>query len=150
MQLCVVLHLEDSLCGAATWTCQEVDQKYLESFGIWRWRRVEKISWTDRVANEEVLHGVKEERNILHTVNRRKANLIGHILRGNCLLKHVIGARMEGRIEVTGRRARKHSQLLDYLKEKRGYRKLEEETLNRPVKGTRFGGGRGPVVRPRK
>jgi hypothetical protein len=50
---------------------------------------MEKISWTDRVRNEEVLHRVKE-RNILHTIKRRKANWIGHILRRNCLLKHVI------------------------------------------------------------
>jgi hypothetical protein len=55
----------------------------------WCWRRME-ISWTDRVRNEEVLHTVKEERNILHTTKRRKANWIGHILRSNCLLKHVI------------------------------------------------------------
>jgi hypothetical protein len=48
-----------------TWTLREVDQKYLESFEMWCWRRMEKISWTDRVRNEEVLHGVKEERNIL-------------------------------------------------------------------------------------
>jgi len=34
---------------------------------MWCWRRVEKISWTDRVRNEEVLHRVKEERNILLT-----------------------------------------------------------------------------------
>jgi hypothetical protein len=26
----------------------------------WCWRRMEKISWTDRVRNEEVLHRVKE------------------------------------------------------------------------------------------
>jgi hypothetical protein len=40
---------------------------------------MEKISWTDRVKNKEVLHRVKEERNILHTAKRRKANGIGHI-----------------------------------------------------------------------
>ena len=39
---------------------------------------MEKISWTDRVRNE-VLHGVKEERNILHTIKIRKAKQIGHI-----------------------------------------------------------------------
>jgi hypothetical protein len=44
---------------------------------------METISWTDRVRNEEVLHTVKEERNVLHTVTRRKANWIGHILRRN-------------------------------------------------------------------
>jgi hypothetical protein len=51
---------------------------------------MEKISWTDRVTNEEVLHRIEEERNILHTIKRRKANWIGHILCRNCLLKHVI------------------------------------------------------------
>jgi hypothetical protein len=50
---------------------------------------MEKISWTDRVRNE-VVRRVKEERNIVHTIKRRKANWIGHILRRNCLLKHVI------------------------------------------------------------
>jgi hypothetical protein len=41
---------------------------------MWYWRRMEKISSTDRVRNEEVSHRVKEERNILHTIKRRKAN----------------------------------------------------------------------------
>jgi hypothetical protein len=59
---------------------------------------MEKISWTDRVRNE-VLHRVKEERNILHTIKIRKASWIGHILRRNCLLKHVIEGKLEGRIE---------------------------------------------------
>jgi hypothetical protein len=64
---------------------------------------MEKISWTDRVRNEEVLHRVKEERNILNTIKRREANWIGHILRRNCLLKHVIEGKLEGRKEMTGR-----------------------------------------------
>ena len=42
---------------------------------------MEKISLADQVRYEEVLRGVKEERNILHTVRRRKANWIGYILR---------------------------------------------------------------------
>jgi hypothetical protein len=68
---------------------------------------MEKISWTDRVRNEEVLHRVKEARNIVQTIKRRKANWIGHILRRNCLLKHVIEGKLEGRIEMTGRRGRR-------------------------------------------
>ena len=50
------------------------------------------------MSNEEVLHTIKEERNIIHTVNRRKANCIGHILFRNCLLEHIIEGKMEGRI----------------------------------------------------
>jgi hypothetical protein len=73
-------------------------------FETWCWRRLEKISWPDRVRNGEVLHRVKEERNIVHTIKRRKANWIGHILRRNGLLKHVIEGKLEERIEMTGRR----------------------------------------------
>jgi hypothetical protein len=53
-----------ALYGAETWTLGKVDQKYLESFEMWCWRRMEKINCTDRVRNGEVLHRVKEERNI--------------------------------------------------------------------------------------
>jgi hypothetical protein len=73
------------------------------------------------VRNEEVLDRVKEERNIVHTIKRRKANWIGHILRGNCLLKHVIEGKLEERIEMTGRRGRRCKQQPDDLKEKRRY-----------------------------
>jgi hypothetical protein len=60
-----------------------------------RWRRMEKISWTDRVINEEVLLRVKEQRKILHEISKRKANWICHILGRNCLLQQVI----EGKIK---------------------------------------------------
>jgi hypothetical protein len=64
---------------------------------------VEKISWIYRVRNVEVLHRVKEKRNIIHRVKRRTANWIGHILRRNCRLKDIIEGKIEGGICVTGR-----------------------------------------------
>jgi len=78
-----------------------VDRKYLGSSEMLFLRRMEKISWADRVRNEEVLHSVKEERNILYTIERRKANCIGYIWRRNCLARHGIEGNMEGMIEVT-------------------------------------------------
>ena len=77
--------------GAETWTLRRGDEKYLESFDMWCWRRMAKISWTDHVRSEEVLQRVKVERNILHTIKRRKANWIGHILNSNYSLIQVIG-----------------------------------------------------------
>ena len=65
---------------------------------------MEKISWTDRVTNKEVLHTAKEERNTLHAVKRWKSNWIGHILGRNFLIEHVIGGKVEGRVEERGRR----------------------------------------------
>jgi hypothetical protein len=96
---------------------------------------------------KKVLYRVKEERNILHTIKRRKANWIGHILRRNCLLKHMIEGMLEGRIETKERRRRRRKQLLDDLKEKRRYWKLKEEALDRTLWRTHFGSGCGPVIR---
>jgi len=41
---------------------------------MWCWRRMEKISWTDHVGNEEVLLTVNEQRNILQEIRKQKAN----------------------------------------------------------------------------
>jgi hypothetical protein len=74
-----------------------------------------------------------EERNILYTVKRRTATWIGHSWRRNRLLKHVIEGKIEGRIDVTGRSGRRRKQLLEGIKEERGYWKLKEEALDRTV-----------------
>jgi hypothetical protein len=78
-----------ALYGAETWILRKVDRKYVESFEMWWWRTMEKISCTDRVRNEVVMRCVKVERNILNTIKRRKANWIGCTLRRNCLPEQV-------------------------------------------------------------
>jgi hypothetical protein len=110
-----------ALCDVETWTLRKGNEKYVESFEMWCCRRMEKISWTERVKNEEVLHIAKEERNILLTIKRGKANWICHILRRNYLLKHVI----KGKIKGKRRRGTRRQQLLDDLKEKRRYWNLK-------------------------
>jgi hypothetical protein len=90
---------------------------------------MEKISSTERV-KEEVLHGSREGgrdegkkeggreggrnegRKIVRKIKRRKANWTGYTLRINCLQKHVIGVKMEGRRRI------RRKQLLDNNKEK--------------------------------
>jgi hypothetical protein len=57
---------------------------------------MEKISWTDRVRNVQVLRGENGVRNILRKIKRREANWVGHVLRRDCLLKHIIEGKIEG------------------------------------------------------
>jgi hypothetical protein len=85
-----------AVVGAETWALWAVDQKHLECFEMWCWRRMEKISWTEHVRKEEVLLRGKEQRNILHEKRERKANWIGHILRRNCFLQRVIEEKYKG------------------------------------------------------
>jgi hypothetical protein len=98
------------------------------------------------VRNEEVLHRVKEKRNILHTIKTRKTNRIGQILGRKCLLKNVIEGKIEGRIEVRGRRERIRKKLLDDFKGTRKYWKLKEKALDGTVWRTCLGRSYGPVV----
>jgi hypothetical protein len=65
---------------------------------------IEKITWIECVRNDEMLKSVREARDILHTIKRKQAYWIGHIFPRNCLLKHVIEGKIEGRIEMTRRR----------------------------------------------
>ena len=94
-----------------------------------------------------VLLRVREQRNILHEISKGKVNWIGHILRTNCLLQRVIEGKIKVWIEVTGRRGRRRRELLDDLKERRGYSHLKEESLDSTMWRIRFGRGFGPVVR---
>jgi hypothetical protein len=80
--------LRRALDGAETWTCRSIDQKYLESFEMWWWRRTGQIIWADLVRNEKALQNIKDI-NILHTIKRRKANWIRHIFGANRLLKRI-------------------------------------------------------------
>jgi hypothetical protein len=88
----------------------------------------------DREINEEVLHTVKRERNILHTVKLWNTSWICYIVHSNCLLKHAVQGKRSSD-KVTGRQGIGRKQLLDELKEVRGYWKLKAEALALPLFG---------------
>jgi len=102
------------------------------------------------VRNEEVLQSVEAEKNIINTIKRRKTYCIGHILRRNCLMKHVIEGNIKRRIEVKGKRGRGRKQLQIDRKESSGYWKLKEEALDRTLWGTCFRRHSRTVVRQTK
>jgi hypothetical protein len=94
-----------------------------------------------------VLSRVKEDRNSLSNVKRRKVNWMDHILRTNCLLKDVTDRTVEGRVEVTEKREGRRKWLLDDLKETREFWKLIEGPLALNPWRNRCARGYGSVVR---
>jgi len=102
-----------ALYASESWTLREEEKRRLNAFEMWVWRRIEKISWMERITNEEVLQTVGETRQLLVTVFRRKKNWIGHILRGGGLFRDI----MEGRMEGKRTRGRKRLGMIDELKE---------------------------------
>ena len=90
------------LYGAETRTLRRNEEKQLEAFDMWVWRRMERVKWTDKIKNAVVLERVGEGRIMLELIRERKRNWLGHWLR-NCLLKDALEGMVNGK-KVRGRR----------------------------------------------
>ena len=76
-----------ALYSAETWTLRRNEQKQLEAFEMWIWRRMERLKWTGKIKNAVVLERVGEGRKMLELIKKREKNCLGYCLRSNCLLK---------------------------------------------------------------
>ena len=94
---------------------------------MWCWRRMEKIKWSEKVTNEQVLGRIGENRTLINNILRREANWSGHILRRNCLLHDANEGQM---MEVKGV-GRTRTQVLDDMRNRRKYWELKEEAEDR-------------------
>ncbi|KAJ4436368.1 hypothetical protein ANN_19000 [Periplaneta americana] len=79
------------LCGKMS------EEKRIEAFEMWIWRRMERVKWTERVRNEAVLERVDKERIMLKLMRTRKRNWLSHWMRRNCLLKDALEGMVNGR-----------------------------------------------------
>ena len=70
-----------ALYGSETWTLGKNEERVINAFETWCWRRMLKIKWTDRITNEEVFRRVKDDRLLLKILNNRRHSWIGHIIR---------------------------------------------------------------------
>ena len=92
-----------ALYGAETWTIRKEDRRQLEALEMWIWRKKNKISWTEKKSNVEVLEMMGERRKLMETIVQRKKRWIGHMLRGESMLREVMGGKMVGK-RARGRR----------------------------------------------
>ena len=88
--------------GAETCTITKSLLSRLDAFEMWVYRKVLKISWTEKITNEEVLRRMGTDREIVRQFKTRKLQYLGHLIRHNTSQIQLI----EGKIE--GRRSRCH------------------------------------------
>jgi len=94
---------------------------------MWVWRKTLKISWPQKVTNQEVLDTIQEESNKVNNIHLQKHKWIGHVLRHDGLLHTIIKSRIEGKRG----RGRKRHQMMDYIMEKEKYDNMKRTAENR-------------------
>jgi hypothetical protein len=117
-----------ALYGGEAWTLRKKECDLLESLEMYLWRKMEKISWMEKKTNVEVLQAVAEERHLLKVVMEREKRWIGHVLRGNGLMRKTIEGRMLGKKP----RGRPRFGMLEELKEG-SYACMKRRAENRQV-----------------
>ena len=65
--------------GAEAWTLTKPLEKNLEAFEMWCMRRIARVSWKEKVTNEQVLERLNTNRQLLQKVKQRKMRYYGHI-----------------------------------------------------------------------
>ena len=114
------------LYGCETWTLRKEEIRRIEACEMWLWRKLMKVKWSDKKTNEEVLQMVNEQRSIVTKIVNRKKNWVGHVLRGEGLLRDV----MEGRMEGKRTRGRPRKSMLEELMED-GYVRMKRNAQDR-------------------
>ncbi|CAN0606055.1 unnamed protein product, partial [Ectocarpus sp. 12 AP-2014] len=103
------------LYASESWTIKKDMQKRVQSFETWCYRRIHKISWTQRMSNEQLFKDFKLKRTLLDSLAKRKSAYLGHVLRNeNFALVKLI---LEGKITGKKKRGRPCMAWLDNVKQ---------------------------------
>ena len=101
------------LYGCETWTVTQTHINKLQAFEMWLYRKLKRISWTDKVTNEEVLRRVNAKRQVIPTIKMRKTAYFGHMIRRDDIQRQLL----EGKIEGTRSRGRPRIEWTDNISE---------------------------------
>ena len=101
------------LYGCETWTVTQAHINKLQAFEMWVYRKMKRISWRDRITNDEVLKKVSAKRYVMSAIKLRKIAYFGHMVRRDNIQRVLL----EGKIEGTRCRGRPRIEWTDNIKE---------------------------------
>ena len=97
--------------GSESWTLTEEMKNKLRAAEMWFYRRMLRISWRDRVTNEDVMARLGVQRSLVKEIRKRQLNFIGHIIRRE-KIEHLC---LTGRIEGRRSRGRQRTKYMDSI-----------------------------------
>ena len=86
-----------ALYGCESWAPTEADRKKINAFEMWCYRKLLRVSWTEKRTNEWILDKIGSDLELLKNIAERKMKLFGHIVRRGGLERQIVEGKMEGK-----------------------------------------------------
>ena len=115
--------------GCESWTTKKAEQKKIAVFEMWCWRKMLRVSWTEKRTNASIMQQIGTEPMLLNAITKQKLTYFGHVMRAEGLEKSV----MMGMGDGQRNRGRPRKRWLDEVKEVTGQtlQELKEAVLDR-------------------
>ena len=96
--------------GCESWTIKKAEQRRIDAFELWCWRRLLRVPWTARRSNQSILKEISPECSLEGLMLKLKLQYFGHLMRRTDSLEKTL---MLGKIEGRRRRAQQRIRRLD-------------------------------------
>ena len=114
--------------GCESWTIKKAEHQGIDGFELWCWRRLLRVSWTERRSNQSILMEINPEYSLEELM--LKLQYCGHLMQRVSSLEKTL---MLGKIEERRRRGRQRMKWLHGISDSMdmSLSKLREIVMNR-------------------
>ena len=96
--------------GCENWTIKKAEDRQIDSFGLWCWRRLLRVPWTARRSNQSILKEISPGCSLEGLMLKLKLQYFGHLMRRADSLEKTL---MLGKTEGSRRKGRWRIRWLD-------------------------------------
>ena len=110
LHLCKAMVFPVVMYGCESWTIRKAEHRRIDAFELWCWRRLLRVPWTARKANQSILKEISPESSLQGLMLKRKLQYFGHLMKRADSFEKTL---MLGKIEGARRRWRQRIRWLD-------------------------------------